>query len=83
MDYDEQTYWRARAEAELQLSRSASDDRVIRAHALLAGYYFDRAFRPPGDAFDTRCDLWNNRKPLRAAAPLAPAPLRPKHDALH
>ena len=35
-------YWEERAEAQLRLARLAADDRVARAHALLAGYYFDR-----------------------------------------
>ena len=37
-------YWQERAEAQLRLARSAADDRAVRAHSLLAGYYFDRAF---------------------------------------
>ncbi len=53
MRHDEQSYWRSRAETQLQLSRSARDDRAIRAHALLAGYYFDRAFRSTGASSST------------------------------
>ena len=37
------SYWEARAEAQLRLAGLAEDDRVARAHSLLAGYYFDRA----------------------------------------
>jgi hypothetical protein len=37
-------YFRARAEAELLSAREAKTPEAQRAHSLLAGYYFDRAF---------------------------------------
>ncbi len=39
----DRSYWEDRAEAQLRLAGLADDDRVARAHSLLAGYYFDRA----------------------------------------
>ena len=38
-------YYRERAEAELEQARKAADAAAGRAHFLLAGLYFDRAFR--------------------------------------
>ena len=43
MKMTDRSYWESRAEAQLRLAGQADDDRVARAHSLLAGYYFDRA----------------------------------------
>jgi hypothetical protein len=47
---DDRFYFRGRAEEELELARSAAHELAGRAHALLAGYYFDLAYRETVDA---------------------------------
>jgi hypothetical protein len=42
---DDRFYYLGRAEEELELAQAASHEAAGRAHALLAGYYFDRAYR--------------------------------------
>lgn len=46
MSEDERTYFRQRAERQLEWARLASHPQVARAHYHLAGYYLDRAFGP-------------------------------------
>lgn len=41
----DRTYYLERAEAELECARSAINSVSGRAHFVLAGFYFDRAFR--------------------------------------
>ena len=53
MGPDDRFYFLGRAEEELELAHSAVHESAGRAHALLAGYYFDRAYREldePGDS---------------------------------
>lgn len=46
MKDDPRTYFRSRAEHELAAGQAADHPQAARAHFLLAGYYFDRAFNP-------------------------------------
>jgi hypothetical protein len=55
-------YYRERAEAELACAREAKAPEARRAHSILAGYYFDLAFRARNEATDKS----------EAAAPAAP-----------
>ena len=54
MGSDDQPYYLGRAEEELELAQSAAHEAAGRAHFLLAGYYFDRAYRgmdePPAES---------------------------------
>ncbi len=45
----ERQYWLDRAERQLELSRASPHERAARSHALLAGFYFDRAFSGQAD----------------------------------
>jgi hypothetical protein len=38
---EDKSYYQKRAEAEIELARNARDERVMRSHYLLAGYYLD------------------------------------------
>ncbi|QAY76029.1 hypothetical protein [Sphingosinicella sp. BN140058] len=50
MPRDDRPYYLARAEWELTRARASEHPDAARAHALLAGYYFDRVFGdPPAD----------------------------------
>ena len=42
---DDRTYFRSRAETELSLAKRAAGPEAIKAHYVLAGFYFDRAYR--------------------------------------
>lgn len=44
---DDRFYFLGRAEEELELAFAAAHEAANRAHALLAGYYLDRAYREP------------------------------------
>ncbi len=50
MEDDARTYFRDRAEAELQAGQSAQHPRAAQTHFLLAGLYLDRAFNAPTEA---------------------------------
>lgn len=57
MPRDDRPYYLARAEWELSRARASVHPDAARAHALLAGYYFDRVFGDPqadndGDRLD-------------------------------
>jgi hypothetical protein len=45
MGPDDRFYYLGRAEEELERASAASHEAANRAHALLAGYYLDRAYR--------------------------------------
>jgi hypothetical protein len=49
MGPDDLFYYLGRAEEELELAYAAAHEAAKRAHALLAGYYFDMAYGPSGD----------------------------------
>jgi hypothetical protein len=46
----DRNYFRERAEAELASARAAKTPEAQRAHSVLAGYYFDRAFSDADEA---------------------------------
>ena len=52
MGPDDRFYFLGRAEEELELAQSAVHESAGRAHALLAGYYFDRAYRELDESSD-------------------------------
>lgn len=54
MIQEARAYFRDRAEVELVAGQSAEHPEAARAHYLLAGYYFDRAFnsQPPASNED-------------------------------
>jgi hypothetical protein len=43
---DERSYFRRRAEIEIEAAQAARHPEAVRAHYLLAGYYLDLAFNP-------------------------------------
>ncbi|PSJ42960.1 hypothetical protein [Allosphingosinicella deserti] len=47
MPRDDRPYYLARAEWELARARASAHPDAARAHALLAGYYFDRVYGDP------------------------------------
>jgi hypothetical protein len=47
MGFDDRYYYLGRAEEELELAYCAAHEAACRAHALLAGYYFDLFYREP------------------------------------
>ena len=50
MNKDDQDYYLARAERELELAQESDHPDAVRAHYLLAGYYLDRVYGPdPGE----------------------------------
>ena len=49
MGSDDRFYYLGRAEEELELAYCAAHEAACRAHALLAGYYFDLFYRSADD----------------------------------
>ena len=49
MSSDDRFYYLGRAEEELELAYCAAHEAACRAHALLAGYYFDLFYRRADD----------------------------------
>ena len=46
MSEEERSYFRNRAEAEIQAAQAADHPEAAKAHYLLAGYYLDLGFNP-------------------------------------
>ncbi|MDT9600082.1 hypothetical protein [Sphingosinicella rhizophila] len=53
MKDDARSYFRDRAETELQAGRSAAHPEAAKAHFLLAGFYFDRTFNSVAESGET------------------------------
>jgi hypothetical protein len=47
---DDQDYYLARAEQELELAQQSDHPEAVRVHYVLAGYYLDRVYGPATDA---------------------------------
>ena len=49
-------YWERRAEQELTAAQEATDERVVRAHYELLGFYLDRLYPSPGAEYAGHTD---------------------------